>query len=160
MANVAQHVRMGPSRDVGASGFRGNGVLADEPGDVVIRHPCRTMTSHGVEHRGLRFRSGVENGDIAVEVPGCLAGDGQASGFGAFPEQVRGESPGVDVGEVQGEHFAVAGSEVIHEDHEELTQIFQRGSRPLYLDPETVFKRTNCTRGDVVEVWGSAPGQE
>ena len=53
------------------------------------------------EHRGRRFGAGVENGGVAAEVPGRLAGDGQAPGFGAFPEQVRGEPPGVDVGEVR-----------------------------------------------------------
>src|SRR6266581_4022445 len=86
--------------------------LADEPGDVVVRHPRRTMIPHGVEHRGRRFRAGVEHRGVAAEVLGRLAGDGQAPGFGAFPEQVRGEVPGVDVGEVQGEHLGVAGSAV------------------------------------------------
>jgi len=118
-----------PGRDVGAPGFGGGGVLADEPGNVVVRHPCRTMTSHGVEHRGRRFRAGVENGGVAAEVPGRLCRDGQATGLGAFPEQVRGEPPGVDVGEVQGEHLGVAGSEVIHEDHEELVAQPQPGAR-------------------------------
>src|SRR6266851_2742253 len=71
--------------ETGAS-FGGGGVLAHEPGDVVVRHPRRTMTSHGVEHRGRRFRAGVENGGVATEVLSRLAGDGQAPGFGAFPE--------------------------------------------------------------------------
>jgi hypothetical protein len=117
---VAEHVRVDPVRDVGAPGLGGGGVLADEPGDVVVGHLCRAMISHGVEQRCFRFRAGVEDGGVAVEVPGRLAGDGQAPGLGAFAEQVRGEPPGVDAGEVQGEHLGVAGGEVIHEDHEEL----------------------------------------
>ena len=111
---------MDPGRDVGTSSLGGGGVLADEPGDVVVRHPGRTMIPHGVEHRGRRFRAGVEHSGVAAEVLGRLAGDGQAPGFGALPEQVHGEPPGVDVGDVHGEHLGVAGSQVIHENHEEL----------------------------------------
>ena len=36
----------------------------------------------------------------------------RSGGFGALPEQVHGEPPGVDVGDVQGEHLGVAGSQV------------------------------------------------
>src|SRR5579863_6968949 len=76
-----------PGRDVGAPGPGGSGVLADEPGDVVVGHPCPAMIPHGVEQRCLWFRAGVEDGGVAAEVPGRLAGDGQAPGFGAFPSR-------------------------------------------------------------------------
>ena len=122
-------MRVDPGRDVGAPGPGGSGVLADEPGDVVVGYPCPAMIPHGVEQRCLWFRAGVEDGGVAAEVPGRLAGDGQATGLGAFPEQVRGEPPGIDVGESQGEHLGVAGSEVIHEDHEELVAQPEPGAR-------------------------------
>src|SRR4030095_13150615 len=83
---MPEHVRVDPVRDVGAPGLGSCGMLADEPGHVVVRHLCRTMTPHGVEHRCHGFRAGMENGGVTAEVPGRLAGDGQATGFGAFPE--------------------------------------------------------------------------
>jgi len=71
----------------------------------------------------------VEHLRVAGEVLGRLAGDGQAPGFGALAEQVHGASAGVDVGEVHCEHLAVAGSQVIHEDHEELVTQPDPGAR-------------------------------
>src|SRR6266436_8284815 len=82
---MPQHVWVDPGRDVGTSSFGGGGVLAHEPGDVVVRHPRRTMISHGVEHRGRRFRAGVENGGVAAEVGAVSLVMGRRLGLEPFP---------------------------------------------------------------------------
>jgi len=114
------------------------------------------MISDGAEHRGRRFRAWVEDGGVAAEVLGRLAADGQAPGFGAFPGQVHGESPGVEVGEGQGEHLGVAGSQVIHENHEEL--ITQPGPGARVRGGE---QRRDCVSAHVLHEcrrWGFEPG--